>query len=186
MINFPEITPSEFKLSFEANTRIYESPINRVAQAVVLPGGRWIITLKFNNIGIDKIKLLNAFIMQCEGQANRFSIPIPLQTVNYDVYVKEIQADNITVSDSTHLNIGDYFSIRDELKIIINKDDDKLYFKPPFRNDILENDYLKVKNPSFMARLSKDSQALIQSTALNREGNGDILQTVIIDCIEAF
>jgi hypothetical protein len=186
MITFPKISPSEFKLSFEANTRIYESPINRVAQTVVLPGGRWNITLKFNNIRMDQIKLLNAFIMQCEGQANRFSVPIPLQNTDYDVYVKAINADNIEVSGANHLNIGDYFSIRDELKIITNKDDDKLYFKPPFRGDVLKDDYLKVKNPSFMARLSKDSQALIQSTALNREGNGDILQTVIIDCVEAF
>lgn len=60
--------------SLVSNTLKFESPVNRAVQTLGRPGALWSCAVTFQNLDAADTAILEAFLLQLEGQANRVSL----------------------------------------------------------------------------------------------------------------
>lgn len=76
VLSFPNILPAEIEWGNEANTQVFESPLNRSDDTVALPGDRWFATVSMPTLSSRSefqraARVLAAFLMQLRGQSGR-------------------------------------------------------------------------------------------------------------------
>lgn len=142
--------PDQFDFSLVSNTQIFTSPLSGSVQTLELPGARWAATMTFNNVKDDDAALLQAWLTQLRGQANRFNLwnmarPNPRGTAAGSPVVSGASQTGYTLTtkgwtaNSAVLLPGDFIGINGELKMVsadVTADasgNATIQFEPPLR-----------------------------------------------------
>lgn len=135
LIQFPQDLRIGFKtgtMKLNRATTILRSPFTGKRQALVNPYALWEFKGSFATIDADAAKLLRSFLVQLQGQGNKFQFPVPgicLQNTVYNANASPLVngANQIGSSlaiynvnaNSLIFNEGDYFTVNGELKQVI-------------------------------------------------------------------
>ena len=190
------VNPGTFEWRLESNTQILESPLTKAVQTIEQPGARWSATLGYINLIDPDVALLQAFLAQLRGMANRFTLanferstPRGIATgtplVNGASQTgTSLNTKGWTASQTGIMKAGDYFTVNGELKMMAadaNSDGTglaTLVFEPPLRASPADNAALTVNSPTatFMLRDSK----------VGWPRHAPAFRNFTIDCIEQF
>lgn len=134
ILNFPTLSraaPSSFEFGLMSNTQKFESPLNRSAQTLELPGARWFAALTYANLLDADLRLLTAFLAQLRGQGGRFYLGdfsrVNPKGVGTGAPVvsgasqtgSSLVTTGWTPSITGILKIGDYVGFNGELRMLI-------------------------------------------------------------------
>jgi hypothetical protein len=80
-ITFPTLStgrahPAAVEIGLKANTQIAVSDLSGYVQTRELPGARWSLSFRFTDMQMADAALLEAFLAQLRGQANRARVPL--------------------------------------------------------------------------------------------------------------
>lgn len=80
-ITFPTLStgrnaPVSVEIGLKSNTQIAVSDLSGYVQTRELPGARWSLSFRFQDLQKDDAALLEAFLAQLRGQANRARVPL--------------------------------------------------------------------------------------------------------------
>jgi len=161
--------------SLVPNTQTFESPLNKSVQTYELPGARWHYTATWENLFDDDYFKLKAFILKCRGQAGRFYArdethkTITGTASGTGTVDGATQVGNSIVSawdtfevHDTWLNIGDYITISDELKMVVDvipldvAGSATIVFEPKMRTSPANGAAIVISSPMAIFRLTSD------------------------------
>ena len=195
ILTFPNISPDSLDFGLMANTQSMDSELNGASQTLGLPGDKWSATLTYSNRQGADARVLRAFLASLRGGAGRFYLSPP-------DYVRTgagggtplvkgaaqtgstLTIDGCTQSVSGWLQIGDYFQIGNELKMItVDANSDiggnaTLTFTPPIRTSPADNGAVIITSPTCIMKLSDGNQARWQVQA-------PVIYALSIACEEA-
>ena len=161
---FPSITPSTSTWAYTPNTRAYRSPLTNSIQTVGRKGSLWHVTLQFNNLDEAQRAEMQAFLVRLNGQQHRF-------TLNDHAYTRRgtgggspkvdvagqtggsLNLRDAAVSVTPWLMAGDYFSVANELKMVVadcNSDGDgdvPVFFQPNLRTSPADGAVVDITAP---------------------------------------
>lgn len=131
-IAFPTLsrsTPLSVEWGLKSNTQIMVSPLNGSVQRLELIGARWTASFSWTGLRDADAALLEAFVVQLRGQANRATLhpyyrpqprgTIALSGVTVSGAVAQL-ASTLALANcgaGATLLRGDYFAVGDELKM---------------------------------------------------------------------
>ena len=168
------------KWSYSGNTQTFTSPINKFTQTVGLSGLLWSASLNWAILEEDDYNILNPFMLQLRGQAGRFYLSPAQYEGDHSTGLTATTADSISVelsSPVSTLNIGNYLSINNELKMIVEKISDTTYkVEPPFRELYIAQP-VELNKPTAIMRLLTDTYDM--------DFRPPIVQNVSFDIIES-
>lgn len=165
----------EFKLQRSSNT--IRSKYTGQGQTIVFPFAVWFLKgtlVDYDGLEAGKIR---SFLVQLDGQANTFRLPVPGFSKPMTGYSANAQlktaaaarASSITIKSLTPLASvfaeGDYFTINDELKLVTQAvaangaGEATVSFKPPLRKAAAVNDAIITQNPTCLMRALDDDIA---------------------------
>jgi hypothetical protein len=131
-ITFPTLSadqnaPMSVEIGIKPNTMVAVSDLSGYVQTRELPGARWSLSFRFQNMQKDNAALLEAFILQLRGQANRARVPLWGRTTRRGTWAGSPKVNNEvgspTISQTGHtlylrdftaganVKKGDYFNI---------------------------------------------------------------------------
>jgi len=76
VIAFPALVPAEIQLGLRSNVQISTSDLSGYVQTVELPGARWTLSLRMPDLLRANAALMEAYIAQLRGGANRARLPV--------------------------------------------------------------------------------------------------------------
>jgi len=147
--------PSGYQFGQRSNTMLHTSPLSGNIQTIELPGARWCVSIVYTNLIEPNIGILEAFLAQLRGQANRVTLfdivkPMPTGTMQGTMTVNgSITAGattcTVTAAGQTAKTLlrGDKLNIGGELKVIVadatsdGSGNIALTVEPPFRGTIV-------------------------------------------------
>lgn len=158
----------------DPNTQVFESPLDKSVQTLELPGSRWRFSGVFNVLQEPDAALLEGFLAQLRGRANRFTMynqsrPVPRGTVNLSgVLVNGNQAAGTTLNIKTAgaaktLLIGDYIGVNGEVKIVVanatadGSGNASVTFEPPLRAAVTDGMAVTTNQPTATFMLASPS-----------------------------
>lgn len=132
---FPTLTrrhPQEWTFGQTNNALVHTSPLSKQVQTVELPGARWACSMRYRNLTDVDRALLDAFLAQLRGHANRFTLydfskSVPSGTMRGSLTTSGSTAAGATScvitggggQASTTLLAGDKLNIGGELKMVV-------------------------------------------------------------------
>ncbi len=199
ILTFPNVIAQKISWGLSANTRVFESPLNRSTQTVEAPGARWFATLNFNTLNDSDATTMRVFLTQLRGMSGRFylydhSRQTPLGNPSGSPTVSgALQTGNSLVTagwpaSTTGLLLpGDYIGINNgqELKLVTQQVDSDasgnatIIFEPPIRNSPGDGTAIVYNKPTCIMRLSSDDASIWSVTPSG-------LHSLSVSCVEAF
>lgn len=126
-----EVAPGSMTWGQRSNSRVHLSPLSGSVQTVELPGARWALSARFPVLRGTDLGLMQAFMAQLRGQANRFTVhdwsaPQPRGTMRGTLTTSGTTAQgatSITITGGagqagTTWLAGDKFAVGGEVKIV--------------------------------------------------------------------
>lgn len=166
---------NSFKLQRATNK--LRSKFTAQAQTVKYPFAVWMLDATLVEVDGRDAGRVRSFLVQLEGQANSFRLPVPgywrpSTGYNADAFANAAaaRASSITIvnlaTSQPILREGDYFTINDELKMVTadaasnNAGIAVINFKPPLRKPILFNGTpVSLLNPTILMTAAQDDVA---------------------------
>ncbi|MDO8932071.1 MAG: hypothetical protein Q7U97_06740 [Rhodocyclaceae bacterium] len=177
-LDFPDVRPDSFEWQFSTITESFASPFTGDEQTADLPGAaRWIAATVFSDLARAEATNLEAHLVECNGPAGRIrlwnmarELPLGVATGTpvvdgADNYGGLLNTRGWTPSTAGILKRGDYFSVADEIKMLLadaNSDADgkaALTFGPNLRNVPADGTSIVTTKPKGIFRLLDDNQA---------------------------
>ena len=188
-------TPPSLEFGLMSNTKKFESPLNRSAQTLELPGARWFASFTYGNLQEADLRLLTAFLAQLRGQAGRFylwdfSRPNPKGTATGTPVVSGASQTGVSLVTSgwtpniTVLKAGDYVGFNGELRMLVADANSNgsgiatLSLDSPMRASPANAAAVTISKPTCKMMLTDDSAKWNVVPG--------VLGTVSINCIEQF
>lgn len=174
MLKWPEhILPDSLDVTLVSNNALFESPITGNTQTVELNGARLRLSMGFNSMTEKNSREVWSILMQLNGVAGRIymrdysAYPVKVHPNSKPVIMQNTQSKKYYktkgwVANSTVLNIGDYISVNDELKVVVqtvvsnDKGEADIYVSPNVRFFPKDNTPVIVDKPYGLFRLEKD------------------------------
>ncbi len=175
--NFGFSSLPTFKLQRASN--VVRSRFTGHRQALVYPFAIWM--LEGDLVERDGIEAgrLRSFLTQLDGVANKFRLPVPgYHRPSTGIYVNQMEnvldgaaarAQSfrlaLAVPNVSSLNEGDYFSINDELKLVVSATITdsggvcSISFKPALRKPVAPGTLVKLLNPTILMHADDDDVA---------------------------
>ena len=202
-IAFPTLTlaaPPSFRMRLISNTQADQSPLNKSVQTYELPGACWGVTLPWSALSEADASLLQGFLAQLRGRANRFTLgnlarPVPRGTIALSsVLVNGAVTQGATTvaidgcGAGATLKIGDMFAVGGELKMVVSANVTAngsgematVTFEPPVRAVAgwANNAAVTTSNPQATFMLTGDTSEW--------ETSAPQITDIAIDAIESF
>lgn len=131
-IAFPVITrtPNRMRWSLVSNTQSFPSPLSGAVQTTELPGARWRCQMTYDVLDEANASILQAWLMQLRGMANRALIyPIQRSVPRGTISTGGVTVSGTVAAQGNTVNLagcgaaktllrGDFFSVGNELKMI--------------------------------------------------------------------
>jgi len=194
LVEYPmSIIPNSMSLNLRANTKTFTSSFNNSRLTSKFPGKHWVASLSFSNLYPRELAELKAFLWALDGSSGRFYLPLFDNTGSpakgTPVALGTDQTGGFLLTNgwspsSIVLNVGDYFEINNELKMVTSTVSSSstgqatIAFTPWLRTAAQTGDAITTLNPKGMFMLTDDSQGEIDFDP----GFG----SVSIDIVEAF
>jgi hypothetical protein len=173
------VTPGFTNCRFfiETNSQVFESPLTKTTQRMILGGSRWNATYSLPAMKQDKASLWQAFFMLLEGRANSFNAYDPdrkaargVATGTPLVNGASQTGSSLTIDGCTHsvtgwLLPGDFFNVNGELKMATSQVNTNssgqatINFKPALRSSPADNAPIITTRPYCTMILADDMQA---------------------------
>jgi hypothetical protein len=157
-----------FALQRSSNT--IRSKYTGVRSTVSYPYAIWILEGELVSYDGPEAAAIRSFLVQLEGQKNKFKLPVPGFSELQIPYVDgsttyNVRCDLTTLARSTSMNIrnlnpnvqiftdGDFITIQDELKVVVgdhfsdSNGNLVLTFQPPLRKEVSRNTIIQLSNP---------------------------------------
>lgn len=182
---WPEgILPSSFDWDLNSNGSAFESPWTKQTQTVRYPGSSWSAQMTLSNLDDYESREVEVILIQLDGMAGRIKLrdfgrwgapAMGAPKVNgVDQTGNKLITDGWTAR-STVLRKGDYFTVADELKMVLAdvvsdaKGNATIFFGPQLRNKPEDNAHLEVENPYGIFRLESGKNGVKRSPAFNND-----------------
>lgn len=164
------ILPSTFDWSLSSNGTSFTSPWNGQTQAARFPGSAWNAAMTLNNLDDLESRHLEVMIVELDGLAGKiklwdFGRDVATVYGTPKVTVGGQTGTNLATSgwtaNKTVLKKGDYFTVNDELKIVLRDvvssatGTATIPFGPQLRNSPAPGAPLEVARPYAIFRLAK-------------------------------
>jgi len=166
------------RFSLERRSNVLRARYTGQRQTIIYPYAMWMLEgelREYDGIGAGAIR---GFLALLEGQKNTFLLPVPGYIGPSTGYaltnaltngITAVRAVSIAIdglSNSVNLfNIGDFFTIQDELKIVTaavatnGSGQATVSFQPPLRAAVADNIALTIQNPTCLMTASEDDIA---------------------------
>lgn len=198
ILTFPAISrlPESVDWSLMSNTQTFLSPLNKTLQTVEMPGARW--RFSFNIELMDEVDaaLYQAFLVRLRGSSGRFYMwnlgrPAPRGVATGAPVVAggsqtgtTLVTSGWTASTAGIMRAGDYFSVNNELKMVVEDADSDgsgqatLVFEPPLRRSPDNAAAVTTIMPTAVFRLEADEAAWTT--------RAPVLTDITLSAVEAF
>jgi len=175
------INPENVTWSAQQFAESFQSPFNGGTQTRGFGGSMiWKASFNYPILEQSQFNILNPFMMQLRGISGRVIVTTPQYTNTLATGLTATTADTISVALSapeSGLNVGDYISINNELKMIVIKTDNSNYkVEPPFRQ-LYTAQAIELNNPTCIMQL-------VDGT-FNMDFRPPLFQSASFDLIEA-
>ena len=158
----------------QANTQIFESPLDKTVQTLELPGARWGFSCTWANLLEADAALLQAFLVRLRGRSGRFTAhnwarPRPRGTctlysvtVAVDAALGDTNASLAGCGASGTLLAGDFIGINGELKMVVaaavadGSGAMSVTFEPPLRAGVAAGAAVTLDKPTAVFMLDED------------------------------
>lgn len=197
ILSFPSIRPDSLQWRLVTVTESFSSPETGHEQTADVPGvARWMAAMVFNDLTRSEAFDLEAFLVECNGQAGRFYLwnmaretargmatgtPVVDGAANYGGL---LATRDWTPNVNGILKRGDYFSVGDELKMLRADANADAYGRatlllgPNLRNVPTDGTAIVTASPKGIFRLSDDNQADMKYS--------DALGGYAVTCVETW
>lgn len=178
LIQWPQTNPyigfGSYTLKLSRKTAIMRSPFTGTRQALVSPYALWVFSGKFSKQQLLNAAALRSFLVQLDGQANKFKLPIPDANSPLSGYIGNTglvnganQTGSSLTTDGWDISTlifadGDYFTVNDELKQVVGyvvsdgSGNATINFKPSIRYSPADNLQLFIGNQVNMLTYSNN------------------------------
>lgn len=183
----------------KSNTQQFTSELNGSVQTVALPGDKWTASLTFSNRTGREARQIYTFVASLRGRSGRFYLTPhdhyePAGPAGGTPLVKgalqtgtTLLIDGCTPSITNWLEVGDFFQIGNELKMLTADastnvaGETTLHFVPPLRTSPADNSAIITSNPTCIMALADDNQARRSASPWNP---GEPLYALSLACEE--
>lgn len=184
------LLPSKFTFGLKSNAEAFTSPLNGAIQTAFRPGSRWMATLEFAQMFLDKAALLDGFLASLDGMNGRFTLnPFNRPGTGTNCVVNGASQTgttlNVTGAAGQQFAIGDYFAINGEFKMVtaaVTADGSghaALSFAPALRASPPNGGTVTFNAPTLTMILAAPQYGMTRLP-------GPIYDTISIDCVEFF
>ena len=175
IISYPSgINFTSYTLQLIRKTIKMESPFSGARQTLASPYALWGFQGKYSQQVLTNAASLRSFLMQLQGQVNRFRLPVPDAQIPISGYTGNTgvvngasQTGNTLVTNGWTINSliladGDYFTVNDELKTVVGNvvtdgsGNATITFVPPLRTSPPALTQLKIGNAVNLFKYSQD------------------------------
>lgn len=194
ILEWPDgIRPSAFKWSLKSNGSSFESPWNGATQTTRFPGSRWQATMTLDTQDDLESRVIESILFQLDGMAGRIKLRDYRRAsavVKGTPLVKgsgqkgtSLVTDGWNVS-TTVLKQGDYFTVNDELKFVIedavsdSTGTATIKFAPQLREAPVDNSPLEVAKPYAIFRLADDENGISGKPAMVNDFSIDFVEAI--------
>lgn len=198
ILTFPAISrlPEAVDWSLMSNTQTFISPLNKTVQTVEMPGARWRFNFTIELMDEVDAALYQAFLVRLRGSAGRFYMwnlgrPTPRGAATGVPVVAgasqtgtSLVTGGWTASTAGIMLAGDYFSVNDELKMVVqdaasdSSGNATLVFEPPLRRSPDDAAAVTTLMPTAVFRMEADEAAWTT--------RAPILTDITLSAVEAF
>ena len=191
VINMPGIKPTAIDFRLQSSSQSFQSELSGVEQVGQLLWARWGATLQFPPLRGREAAQMRAFLVSLGGRSGMFRLYTPGKNAGTALGVPvassvvsrvELETEGWTPSQPLALEVGDYITIGNELKMITTAAPADafgratLHIAPPMRRTPAVGTPVVVDSPSCVMRLADDRAAWGISAPS--------LYAMTIDCIE--
>jgi hypothetical protein len=181
ILNFPPVVISSCDWGIESNTQVFDSPLNRKAQTLSLPGDRWLAVITFDLLHGDDARLVRAFLGALRGRAGRFYFGPPDYTTPAGTALgtplckgagtsgsMTLLTDGWTANQTAALKAGDYIQVGTQLRMLTadapsnSIGEATLQLDAPLREAPADNAPIVTSSPKGVFKLVDDKQAMWQ------------------------
>jgi hypothetical protein len=191
-LSFPALTATRATWGLTANTDKFTSPFTGTTQTIARPGARWSAVLEFASLTKIQAGLLDAFLASLEGQAGRFYLHPHHRPGTQSAGVVNGAGQTgktLAVSGYTPGNLifraGDFIEAGGELKMVTTAATANgsglatLAITPAWRASPANGSAVAGTEPKATMMLASNAYAVTRVP-------GDLYDTIIVDCLEAF
>lgn len=191
-LTFPTIVPTRATWGLKANVDRFTSPFTGTTQTIARPGARWYATLEFTGLSKAKAAQFDAFLASLEGQAGRFYLtPLhrpgstALGQVNGAGQTGRTLAVSGYAAATTIFRAGDFIEAGGELKMVTadattnEVGQATLQVTPAWRVSPTSGGAVIGTNPATVMMLASNDYSVTRIP-------GDLYETIVVDCMEAF
>ncbi|ENG6269793.1 hypothetical protein ABU553_003759 [Yersinia enterocolitica] len=195
ILNWPSaLVPSDMRIQMLSNSKIFESPFSGASQTVSSPGSRWTMTLTFKNRQDDEARALEALVAELDGVAGRVRLwdfarggrsPAGTPIVSQSEQMGKMLSTRGWLPNRLVLRAGDYITVNDELKKVIQEVRSDLSgqavirFSPQLRWPPNAGAPIECRKPTGIFRLADEKQGDFTRTP-------GIFHAVTLQFVEAF
>ena len=174
VINMPAIKPTSIDFRLQSASQSFQSALSGAEQVAVLPGAKWGASLQFPPLRGQDAAKMRAFLVSLGGRSGVFRLYTPGKNagtaigspeVSSVVSRVELETEGWTPSQPLALEVGDYITIGNELKMITTAAPADafgratLHIAPPMRRNPAVGTPVVVDKPSCVMRLADDRAA---------------------------
>jgi hypothetical protein len=176
--------PPQFEWQLISNTQTFTSPLSGSIQTIEMPGARWACAFSLGALDAQDAALMRAFMAKLRGQSGRFYFwnmarPTPRGIATGSPIINGASQTGSTLSTSGWtpstagiLKAGDFFSVNNELKIVVEDATSNasgvatLTFEPPLRYSPSNGQAITTNKPTTIFKMDEDSARQITTAPL--------------------